>query len=167
MDYGVKKLCEGLSARLEASIESEFNSGWTASRIDSPIERLFFITLKIRRRMFPIFVDYFCSPEIEMQKVITDYPVDFLLWLPESAKKKVVVECDGHDFHERTKEQAARDRSRDRALQAVGYTVFRFTGSEICRDPIKCAEEVLNILEEEYWAHRLSEAPSPQTAGGS
>lgn len=39
-----------------------------------------------------------------------------------------VIECDGHEFHERTKRQAARDRSRDRAIQAFGYRIFRFTG---------------------------------------
>lgn len=56
--------------------------------------------------------------------------------------KLFVVECDGHDFHERTKGQAARDRSRDRALQGFGATVLRFTGSEIVSDPRGCAGEV-------------------------
>ena len=56
--------------------------------------------------------------------------------------RRLVVECDGHDFHERTKEQAAKDRSRDRALNSEGYDVFRFTGSELWRDPWGCAEQV-------------------------
>lgn len=55
----------------------------------------------------------------------------------------LVVECDGHDFHERTKEQAARDRKRDRDLSLKGYDVFRFTGSELWRDPVKCAKDVI------------------------
>jgi very-short-patch-repair endonuclease len=54
---------------------------------------------------------------------------------------QVIVECDGHDFHERTKEQAKRDRSRDRAFQNLGYKVFRYTGSEIFNDPFSCARE--------------------------
>lgn len=58
--------------------------------------------------------------------------------------RKCVVECDGHDFHERTKEQAERDRSRDRKLQAVGFRVFRFTGREINRSAFSCAKEVLD-----------------------
>ncbi len=49
-----------------------------------------------------------------------------------------VIECDGHDFHERTKEQAQRDKKRDRELQAAGYKVFRFTGSEIWRSRGEC-----------------------------
>lgn len=59
---------------------------------------------------------------------------------------KVAVECDGHDFHERTKEQAAHDRSRDRALTRHGWTVLRFTGSEINRDARRCAQEVLDVF---------------------
>lgn len=58
----------------------------------------------------------------------------------------VVVECDGHDFHDRTKEQASRDRKRDRALQTLGFQVFRFTGSDIWKDPVACAIEVVDGL---------------------
>lgn len=64
--------------------------------------------------------------------------------------RKLVVECDGHDYHERTKEQAARDRSRDRALTAAGYDVFRFTGSELWRDPWACADQVIEWAENGY-----------------
>lgn len=59
----------------------------------------------------------------------------------------VIVECDGHEFHERTAEQAERDRSRDRAFQAAGHVVFRFTGRELWRDPFACAEQVDSFLE--------------------
>lgn len=47
----------------------------------------------------------------------------------------VAIECDGHDFHERTKEQAQRDKARDRALQSIGWRIARFTGSEIYKSP--------------------------------
>jgi very-short-patch-repair endonuclease len=62
--------------------------------------------------------------------------------LPE----RVVVECDGHEFHERTPAQAAHDRRRDRWMQANGWAVLRFTGSEIHRDPNGCADEVRRFL---------------------
>jgi hypothetical protein len=55
---------------------------------------------------------------------------------------RLVIELDGHDFHERTKEQAWRDKSRDRHLTAHGYTVFRFTGSEVHRNPYRVADEI-------------------------
>lgn len=94
------------------------------------------------------------------QSQIDGYRVDFLIcaydfrsseWDNDLLKvvydpahwRRLIVECDGHDFHERTKEQAARDRKRDRDLSLKGYDVFRFTGSEIWRDPIKCAGDVI------------------------
>jgi hypothetical protein len=54
----------------------------------------------------------------------------------------VVVECDGFAFHDRTKEQAVRDKQRERAIVDLGYPVLRFAGSELYRDPLKCAREL-------------------------
>ena len=84
------------------------------------------------------------------QTVIGPYRVDFLIHVIGDSGKRasIVVECDGHEFHERTKEQASRDRRRDRELQAMGYRVMRFTGSEICRKPFDCAREVWDAYEE-------------------
>ena len=79
---------------------------------------------------------------VERQIDIGGWRVDFLIHT-HGFSPKLIVECDGHDFHERTKEQAAKDRARDREFQANGYTVFRFTGSEIWRDPCKCADQIL------------------------
>lgn len=76
---------------------------------------------------------------------LLDWRVDFLLGaFPKGGKPGfVVVECDGHDFHERTKDQAAKDRSRDRRLQDAGYRIYRFTGSELYREPMQCAGQAL------------------------
>lgn len=60
---------------------------------------------------------------------------------------KIIVECDGHDFHEKTKEQAKRDKLRDRTFTSHGISVFRFTGSEIHKNAESCAEEVLHYLD--------------------
>lgn len=77
------------------------------------------------------------------------FRIDFVFFVRCADKLHfLAVECDGHDFHERTKDQAARDRSRDRALQERGYTVFRFTGREIYADPMKCAGQIAT------WANR-------------
>lgn len=82
---------------------------------------------------------------------IGDYRVDFLIHamdMKKSGEKRVwrslVVECDGHQFHERTKEQAAKDRSRDRWLTGKDFDVFRFTGSELWKDPWACAEQIID-----------------------
>jgi|GEM_PF-6981979 len=77
------------------------------------------------------------------QHCIGRYRVDFGIG-PRGVPERVfmAVECDGHDFHERTKEQASHDRSRDRALLALGIPTMRFTGSEIWNKGYECADEV-------------------------
>lgn len=83
---------------------------------------------------------------IRPQATIGSRRVDFLVHACEHFTgkwRRLIVECDGHDFHERTKEQARRDRSRDRLALMDGYACFRFTGSEIWQDPWGCATEVL------------------------
>ena len=94
---------------------------------------------------------------IEPQKVITTerarYRADVMVYVTPGDDKgrgiapgPLVVEVDGHEFHERTKFQAASDRQRDRAMIAEGFRVIRFTGQEVFRDPGKCAREVSNLL---------------------
>ena len=56
--------------------------------------------------------------------------------------RKLVVECDGAEFHAITKEQVERDKRRDRYCAARGICVMRFSGAEIHRDPRGCAAEV-------------------------
>lgn len=80
--------------------------------------------------------------EIRQQVEIGPYRVDFIVG------KDMVIECDGHDFHERTAEQATADRRRDRQMIADGWKVFRFTGSEIFRDPAACAREIAGYVEQ-------------------
>jgi len=55
---------------------------------------------------------------------------------------RIAVELDGHDFHERTKEQARHDKSRDRLLATAGWRLLRFTGSEVYADPAACLARV-------------------------
>jgi very-short-patch-repair endonuclease len=76
------------------------------------------------------------------------YRVDFAVWYERA---RVVVEVDGHDFHERTKEQAAADKSRDRALVSAGWKVLRFAGSEVYADPIACATQVYECVSACIW----------------
>lgn len=74
------------------------------------------------------------------------YHVDIVI--RDQVSAPIYIECDGHAFHERTPEQAARDKRRDRWLTRTGV-VLRFTGSEINRDPTGCAAEVLDRLDPE------------------
>ncbi|MCX6922700.1 MAG: DUF559 domain-containing protein [Verrucomicrobia bacterium] len=104
--------------------------------------------------------------EIRPQSHVGEHRVDFLLsyygtdfvrsnvrekcagdeWQEVRIDKKMIVECDGHDFHEKTKEQARCDKERDRNLQSLGYPVYRYTGSEIYADVFQGAAEVVRVL---------------------
>jgi very-short-patch-repair endonuclease len=58
----------------------------------------------------------------------------------EIGNKKICIYADGHTYHERTEEQALRDRNIDRELQNLGFIVLRFTGKEI-------RERMENVIE--------------------
>jgi len=84
-------------------------------------------------------------PQFALRLGDRNYRADFLFnCMSQEGRgtRTVVVELDGHDFHERTKEQAQRDRARDRRMTRSGFHVFRFTGSEIYRDVESAVDEV-------------------------
>lgn len=97
---------------------------------------------------------FFCDERAENlefwitpQAAIDGCRVDFLLWFKRHLHVAgIAIECDGHAFHEKTKEQAARDKDRDRRILVAGFPVMRFTGSEIYRDVHRCVEQVQSAL---------------------
>lgn len=95
--------------------------------------------------------DVLCTSQYETGMARVDFIFAHKNWR-NGKVFRLVVECDGHDFHERTKDQAERDRSRDRMFQEKGWGIFRFTGSEIWRDPMGCAMQVADWLD-----HKSSE----------
>jgi very-short-patch-repair endonuclease len=60
--------------------------------------------------------------------------------------KTIIIECDGHEWHERTEKERRYEKQRDRFLQSKGYEVFHYTGKEITDDPFKVADEILDYL---------------------
>jgi very-short-patch-repair endonuclease len=88
--------------------------------------------------------DVLIAPQFEIGK----YRLDFLVTNKKTGEK-IDVELDGHDFHERTKEQASRDKARDRYMQTNGFKVFRFTGSDVHQDVGRCVREVLSAVRSE------------------
>lgn len=81
------------------------------------------------------------------QVQIGPYRTDFLfeIWVPGKSRF-LAVECDGYEFHERTKQQAERDKKRDRWFLSQNIPVMRFTGSEIWRDGHGPATDIRNQL---------------------
>jgi hypothetical protein len=57
--------------------------------------------------------------------------------------RAVAVELDGHEHHERTKEQAIKRNERDRWLQGAGWTVLHFSGSELNAKPVECVHQAV------------------------
>lgn len=68
-------------------------------------------------------------PPPKTQQQVNGFRVDFL-W-PEL---RLIVETDGLRYH-RTPGQQAKDRTRDQALVAAGFTALRFTHAQVTYDP--------------------------------
>lgn len=159
--FGFDRFCE----QFLEHVESEMDWMKQDSRGDSEIEKLFFFSLWMRTQFatkeYAHFVllserlttqprtDQCTTLFVLPQAQIDAYRVDFLIYAvdlrgEEPDWRRLIVECDGHHFHERTREQATRDKARDRDLILKGYDVFRFTGSELWRDPWQSAEQVFD-----------------------
>lgn len=113
---------------------------------ESPMEALLFAgwELMAPRRLFTDDA----MLRVKQQAPVGKYRADFLFSIKaESGEvKRLVVEVDGHNYHERTKEQAAHDKARDRWMTGAGHDVIRFTGSEVWANPFKCADEIADRL---------------------
>lgn len=112
-----------------SSLDSDGNEIY---RLESPLEMMFWEATKRHTAAL--------IPQYE----IVPYRVDFAV--PEIA---LAIEIDGHEFH-KDREQRTRDAKRDRYLQRKGWTVMRFTGSEIYRDVEECVNEVLALLPDKF-----------------
>jgi very-short-patch-repair endonuclease len=75
--------------------------------------------------------------------------VDLAVFIPglDQRRPVVVVECDGHHFHERTVGQARKDRRRVRILQRLGIGVLPFTGTDVVRSSEESAQEIVEFID--------------------
>lgn len=115
-----------------------------AEEFESPIERIAHLSLTQLCVSYGAF-NYTIYPQAE----ILSYRVDFLVVYGD---KQIVIECDGHEFHEKTKAQASKDKKRDRELQKAGYIVFRYSGSDLNKDPEKICYDVQTVFGHPKWA---------------
>jgi very-short-patch-repair endonuclease len=74
--------------------------------------------------------------------------VDLAVFIPLLNRHRplVVVETDGHQFHERTPEQASKDRRRARMLQRLNIAVLPFTGTDVVRSSEEFAQETVDFI---------------------
>ena len=159
-----------LGSRSEASRLMETNPR-LVSVCESPIERLFAWALiaRMQDHANPLRASEYHAEQlvacacdhpnrvfVSPQSTWGQYRVDFMMvhrMQGVARPLRVAIECDGHEFHERTKAQAANDRSRDRAMTKTGIYVMRFTGSEIHADAMKCVRDVVDLISN-YRANR-------------
>ena len=119
---------------------------------ESPIEKLFLIRLYGDRiSMMDFIKDYIgiipqCAETLEIDGEFKSIRIDFLLNVP-NRDIRIAIECDGHDFHEKTKEQASADKARDFGLQKKGLYILRFSGSDIHNKIDYCVRRVWELLD--------------------
>ena len=59
----------------------------------------------------------------------------------------VVIELDGHVFHERTKDQVRARNRKDRAVQTANFAICHFSGSEVVGDGEACVDAAVELVE--------------------
>jgi very-short-patch-repair endonuclease len=135
----------------ESPIEAIFAAWWESLRAaqgmawaDLCVQREVTVSGQVYRPDFIVVMDI--HPGSYGANVFTDYP-------------RIAIELDGHDFHERTREQVTYRNARDRALQSAGWKVLHISGSELYRQPEECVTGILDIVRNEwqefwrrYWA---------------
>ena len=123
----------------------------------SPVERMYLVWINYEQIYYDLGNDVFVNV-VPQYKVIkgektfyTDFCFEVIDYYPVSSPLlKLFVEIDGHDFHEKTKEQVKLDKQRERELADVCDALLRFSGSEIFNDPRGCVRETIRILRKKF-----------------
>ncbi len=104
---------------------------WLNRKLESPIEEMFWEEVNK-------------NPEglngLTYQWPVDHFRIDFAV-----PHLNIAIELDGHEYH-KTKEQRTNDAKRERYLQESGWTVIRFTGSEIFKDVEGCVNQTRRII---------------------
>ena len=120
------------------------------SEIISPIEQIFITAFDLYIKLLnKDYILLFAQRPIEIgdKKYIADFCFETDEYVNRfDTNKKIIIECDGHDFHQKTKEQVKHDNEREYDLKMAGYEVIRFSGSQIYNEPFKCAEDTYNYI---------------------
>jgi very-short-patch-repair endonuclease len=139
----IKGRMDWYKQRVAATFEQSIKGDLNRHDITSPVEQIFLMEwrfLEIDQKHAVTI-----RPQTQLTIASAVYRIDFAVSWP-GQKHKLAIEIDGHEFHEKTKAQAARDRARERSIIREGYTIMRFTGSEVFSNPRKCVNEVAELI---------------------
>lgn len=147
--YVAQSIFNGIRVELQIRKEIDYDEYEDSSSFDTKIT-----TFSNTKKQFEIDDMLTLSSQ---EKINNGYVIDFKLatMYPEII---IAIEINGHEWHEKTKEQASRDKERARYLLKNGYNLIEYTGSEIYTKPDECAKETLDILIELY-RNTLSKTP--------
>lgn len=112
-------------------------------KAESPIEVIAWFAIV---HLIPVYGMYNFTAKCQWN--IAGYRVDFFV---THGDKRIVIECDGHEFHEKTKEQASSDKRKDRELQKLGFIILRYSGSDIVNNPSKITDDLNDIIGRPDW----------------
>lgn len=84
-----------------------------------------------------------CIYQFPIKPKSSIYFVDFA-FLSFEDDRPICVELDGHEFHEKNKTQVSNDKKREREIALSGWTVLRFSGSEIQKSAKNCIDEFIS-----------------------
>jgi len=136
----IEKKCLCLSEYLTSMLSIQ-------RKIKSPIEKMFYLEWHYQR-LFSQRGEYFLLPQFQQTDITGKYIVDFLVTDIFINNPIIVIEIDGHDFHEKTKEQVRKDKIRERFITKNVKKFLRFSGSEVFENPGKAVNEVMSLINE-------------------
>lgn len=153
--------CQEMFFEFMQSAELSFSNPYTIFDIvsysnescKSPIEQMFAMAFNVVNHTYynGIFtLDSQYEINTDGKRHIADFVFDtageFSEWHTSEHDFRLVIECDGHDYHKATKKQVKRDNERDLRLKRAGYDVLHFSGTQICENPWKCAEDTIEYI---------------------
>jgi len=153
LDLPADRLADDVAERLDRAkraaarrLEMEIRDAVNTHSVISPIEHLFLIEWKLNRIEEMLGVRF--TPQKQCDTDRGMFVLDFLIAFdgPNAETFRLGIELDGHDFHEKSKEQVESDKVRERAIVRAGIVVFRFSGSEVYRNAGKCVQEVAEYI---------------------
>ena len=113
--------------------------------IESPIEKMFFLEWAFQD-MFAIYYDDIrMIPQYKDYEITGKYYVDFMV-IGFCNHPLIAIEIDGHDFHQKTKEQVRHDKERERFITKNVVKLLRFSGSEVYDNPTKAVNEIIELI---------------------
>ena len=113
------------------------------------------IITEVHHNIADVGLHIYIIPQYKTGPYIADFMVECFrgsMW--DTAKKSsLLIECDGHDFHEKTKKQVVHGKKRDRYFTKHGYKFMHFSGSEIFNNSDGCAKQIIELVTSECNSH--------------